>query len=145
MLTKMWTGSLLFLLFASLVALAVAVAYEKDFHPLRDFAARFRRLPFGKQLAVIVFVCAMWAYASIKPGNGGGGDGGGGTNNVPQMVPGPGNLDPMSLPGGGLQGLQGQAHLNPELHPINQPVGGEASLNLVSFEPITSTNTTRTL
>ena len=59
MLTKMWTGSLLFLLFASLVALAVAVACEKDFHPLRDFAARFRRLPFGKQLAVIVFVCAM--------------------------------------------------------------------------------------
>ena len=149
MLTKMWTGSLLFLLFASLVALAVAVAYEKDFHPLRDFAARFRRLPFGKQLAVIVFVCAMWAYASIKPGdgggNGGGGDGGGGTNNVPQMVPGPGNLDPMSLPGGGLQGLQGQAHLNPELHPVNQPVGGGATFNLVGFEPITSTNTTRTL
>ena len=140
---------MLFLLFASLVALAVAVAYEKDFHPLRDFAARFRRLPFGKRLAVIVFVCAMWAYASTKPGdgggNGGGGDGGGGTNNVPQMVPGPGNLDPMSLPGGGLQGLQGQAHLNPELHPVNQPVGGGATFNLVGFEPITSTNTTRTL
>ncbi len=150
MLTKIWTGFWLVLLAASLVALVVAVANEKNFHPLRDCLARFRRLPLGKQLAVLVFVCTMWAYASIKPGDGGGNGGGGGdggTNNVPQMVPGlgVGNLQPMNLSGGKTQGLQGQAQFNPDLHPANQSLGGGATLNLTGFEPITSTNTTHTI
>ena len=144
MLTKIWTGFWLVLLAASLVALVVAFANEKNFHPLRDCLARFRRLPFGKQLAVLVFVCTMWAYASIKPGDGGGNGGGGGdggTNNVPQMVPGPGvgNLQPMNLPGGGvsltgftgLTGFVGEGNL---VNPVN-PVQ----------DPITSTNTTHTI
>ena len=151
MLTKIWTGFWLILLAISLVALVVAVAHEKNFHPLRDCFGRFRRLPFGKQLAVLVFVGTMWAYASIKPGdgggNGGGGGGDGGTNNVPQMVPGPGvgNLQPMNLLGGVAQGLQGQAQFNQTLQPVNQTLGGRATLNLSGFEPITSTNTTRAI
>ena len=169
MLTKIRTGFWLILLAISLVALVVAVAHEKNFHPLRDCLERVRRLPLWKQLMVIVFVGTMWAYASIKPGDGGGnGDGGhsggdGGTNNVPQMVPGPGvgNLQPMNLPGGVAQGLQGQAQFNQTLQPVNQPLGISpersehceamslegcgATLNLSGFEPITSTNTTRTI
>ena len=152
MLTKIWTGFWLILLAISLVALVVAVAHEKNFHPLRDCFGRFRRLPFGKQLMVIVFVGTMWAYASIKSGDGGGngdgGDGGGdgGTNNI-QMVIGPGGvLQPMSLPGTVTnnlrQGLQGGI-----LPPQGGLLGDPAPVTdqWSDFTPITSTNTTRTI
>lgn len=48
-------------------------------------------------------------------------------------------------PGGEIQGLQGQAQFNPDLHPVNQPLGGGATLNLSGCEPISSTNTTSML
>ena len=150
MLMKIWTGTLLFLLFASFVALIVAVAHEKDIHPFRDVVRLFKGQSWVGRILLGVFALGMWVYASVKPGDGGGSGGGGGdggTNSVPQMVPGPGvgNLQPMNLPGGEIQGLQGQAQFNPDLHPVNQPLGGGATLNLSGFEPITSTNTTRTI
>ena len=75
--TEIWTCFGLILLAASLVAYVIAAAHEKRFHPLRGALERFGRLPLGKQLVVVVFVCAMWAYASVKPGDGGVGGGGG--------------------------------------------------------------------
>ncbi len=152
MLTKIWTGSLLFLAWLAFCAWLVLVCREKNIHPLRDFGRFFKKQSNVGRVLFGTFFIAMWIYASVKPGDGGGnggGDGGGdgGTNNVPQMVPGPGvgNLQPMKLPGGEIQGLQGQAQFNPDLHPANQPLGGGANLNLSGFEPITSTNTTRTI
>ena len=150
MLTKIWTGFWLVLLAASLVALMVAVAHEKDIHPFRDVVRLFKGQSWVGRILLGVFAFGMWVYASVKPGDGGGSGGGGGdggTNNVPQMVPGPGvgNLQPMNLPGGEIQGLQGQAQFNPDLHPANHPLGGGETLSLSGFEPITSTNTTHTI
>jgi RHS repeat-associated protein len=150
MLTKIWTGSLLFLAWLAFCAWLVLVCREKNIHPLRDFGRFFKKQSNVGRVLFGTFFIAMWIYASVKPGDGGGNGGGGGdggTNNVPQMVPGPGvgNLQPMNLPGGVAQGLQGQAQFNPTLQPVNQPLGGGATLNLSGFEPITSTNTTRTI
>ena len=150
MLTKIWTGSLLFLAWLAFCAWLVLVCREKNIHPLRDFGRFFKKQSNVGRVLFGTFFIAMWIYASVKPGDGGGNGGGGGdggTNNVPQMVPGPGvgNLQPMNLPGGVAQGLQGQTQFNPTLQPVNQPLGGGATLNLSGFEPITSTNTTRTI
>ena len=151
MLMKIWTTTLLFLAWLSFCAWLVLVCHEKNIHPLRDFCAFFKKQSKVGRVLLGTFFIALWVIASTKPGGGnGGGDGGGGdggTNNVPQMVPGPGvgNLQPMNLPGGEIQGLQGQAQFNPDLHPVNQPLGGGATLNLSGFEPITSTNTTHTI
>ena len=150
MLTKIWTGSLLFLAWLAFCAWLVLVCREKNIHPLRDFGRFFKKQSNVGRVLLGTFFIAMWIYASVKPGDGGGNGGGGGdggTNNVPQMVPGPGvgNLQPMNLPGGEIQGLQGQAQFNPDLHPANQPLGGGATLNLTGFEPITSTNATHTI
>ena len=148
---KIWTTTLLFLAWLSFCAWLVLVCHEKNIHPLRDFCAFFKKQSKVGRVLLGTFFIALWVIASTKPGGGsGGGDGGGGdggTNNVPQMVPGPGvgNLQPMNLPGGEIQGLQGQAQFNPDLHRVNQPLGGGATLNLSGFEPITSTNTTHTI
>ena len=149
MLTKIWTGFWLVLLAASLVAFAVAVAHEKDIHPLRDVVRLFKGQSWVGRILLGVFAFGMWVYASVKPGDGGGngGDGGdGGTNNI-QMVIGPGSgLQPMNLPGTVTnnlqQGLQGG---------IQPPQGGllgdpaPVTDQWSDFTPITSTNTTRTL
>ena len=142
MLTKIWTGSLLFLAWIAFCAWLVLVCHEKDIHPLRDFAKVFKGHSRAGRVLLGTFFIVLFIYGSIKPG-----DGGGGTNNVPQMVPGPGvgNLQPMNLPGGVAQGLQGQTQSNPTLQPVNQPLGGGVTLSLSGFEPITSTNTTRTI
>ncbi|MBQ3749651.1 MAG: hypothetical protein II863_19755, partial [Kiritimatiellae bacterium] len=152
MLTKIWTGSLLFLAWLAFCAWLVLVCREKNIHPLRDFGRFFKKQSNVGRVLLGTFFIAMWIYASVKPGDGGGNGGGsgggdGGTNNVPQMVPGPGggNLQPMSLPGVGLQGVQGLAQLNPTLQPVNLPLGGMETLGLSNFEPITSTNTTHTI
>ena len=150
MLTKIWTTTLVFLAWLFFCAWLVLVCREKNIHPLRDFGRFFKKQSNVGRVLFGTFFIAMWIYASVKPGDGGGNGGGGGdggTNNVPQMVPGPGagNLQPMNLPGGVAQGLQGQTQFNPTLQPVNQPLGGGATLNLSGFEPITSTNTTRTI
>lgn len=166
MLTKIWTGSLLFLAWLAFCAWLVLVCREKNIHPLRDFGRFFKKQSNVGRVLFGTFFIAMWIYASVKPGEGGGNGGGGGdggTNNVPQMVPGPGvgNLQPMKLPGGVAQGLQGQPQFNPTLQPVNQPLGISpersehceamslegcgATFNLFGFEPMTSTNTTRTI
>ena len=150
MLTKIWTGSLLFLAWLAFCAWLVLVCREKNIHPLRDFVRFFKKQSNVGRVLFGTFFIAMWIYASVKPSEGGGNGGGGGdggTNNVPQMVPGPGvgNLQQMKLPGGVSQCLLGQPQFNPTLLPVNQPLGGGATLNLSGFEPITSTNTTRTI
>ena len=91
MLMKIWIGTLLFLLFASFVALMVAVAHEKDIHPFRDVVRLFKGQSWVGRILLGVFAFGMWVYASVKPGDGGGNGGGGdgGTNNI-QMVIGPG-------------------------------------------------------
>ena len=144
MLTKIWTGFWLVLLAASLVALVVAVANEKNFHPLRDCLGKFRRLPLGKQLAVLVFVCTMWAYASIKPGDGGGnggGGGGGGANNVEKVesvkCKMENDVSHDTITSFALYGSQSNSSQQSTLH--------FTPYTLHSLLPITSTNTTRTI
>ncbi len=150
MLAKIWTGSLLFLAWIAFCAWLIIVCREKDVHPIRDFLGFFKDQSTVGRVLFGAFFIVMFLYGSIKHGDGGGSGGGGGdggTNDVPQMVPGPGvgNLQPMNLPGGAAQGLQGQTQFNPTLQPVNQPLGSETTLNLSGFEPITSTNTTHTL
>ena len=152
MLMKIWTGSLLFLAWLSFCAWLVLVCREKNVHPLRDFCAFFKKQSKVGRVLLGTFFIALWVIASTKPGGGsGGGDGGGGdggTNNVPQMVPGPGvgNLQPMNLPGGDAgsltQGFQGG------LQPLSEGEVGDpspATDQWTDFAPITSPNTTRTL
>ena len=148
MLTKIWTGSLLFLAWLAFCAWLVLVCREKNIHPLRDFGRFFKKQSNVGRVLFGTFFIAMWIYASVKPGDGGGnggGDGGGdgGTNNVPQMVCPPGGSTQVSLPGGMLQqaGLGGQ---HTGIQPA-QPLNGGAALNLSGYAPITSTNTLRTI
>ena len=136
MLMKIWTTAIVLSAATSLVAWVCVAAHARGVHPLRAMARFAQKLSLAGVVVFGLMAAPLYRAGSTKIG--------GGTNNVPQMMPGPGNLDPMPLPGGGLQGLQGQAHLNPEQHPINQPIGG-VNLNLSGFETITSTNTTRAL
>ena len=133
MLTKIWTTAIVLSAAASLVAWVCVAAHARGIRPLRAIARFAQKLSLAGVVVFGLMAAPLYRAGSTKVG--------GGTNNVPQMVPGPGNLDPMSLPGGELQGLHGQTQLNPELHPVNQP----AALNLFGFEPITSTNTTHTI
>ena len=149
MLMKIWTGSLLFLAWLSFCAWLVLVCREKNVHPLRDFAAFFKKQTTVGRILFGTFFLIMWVYASVKPGDGcgnGGGDGGGdgGTNNVPQMVGPPGGSSQMSLPGGALQQQAGLIGQHVGLQPV-QPMNGGATLNLSGLNPITSTNTLRTI
>lgn len=149
MLMKIWTGSLLFLAWLSFCAWLVLVCREKNVHPLRDFAAFFKKQTTVGRILFGTFFLIMWVYASVKPGDGGGnggGDGGGdgGTNNVPQMVGPPGGSSQMSLPGGTLQPQAGLIGQHAGLQPV-QPLTGGATLNLSGLNPITSTNTLRTI
>lgn len=146
MLTKIWTGTLLFLAWLSFCAWLVLVCREKNVHPLRDFALFFKKQTKAGRIIFGTFFIAMWIFASVKPGGdgNGGGDGGGdgGTNNVPQMVCPPGGSTQMSLPGGMLQQQTGLVGQHSGLQPV-QPLNGGATLNLSGFTPITSTNTLR--
>ena len=149
MLMKIWTGSLLFLAWLSFCAWLVLVCREKNVHPLRDFAAFFKKQTTVGRILFGTFFLIMWVYASVKPGDGGGnggGDGGGdgGTNNVPQMVGPPGGSSQMSLPGGTLQQQAGLIGQHAGLQPV-QPLNGGTTLNLSGLNPITSTNTLRTI
>ena len=149
MLMKIWTGSLLFLAWLSFCAWLVLVCREKNVHPLRDFAMFFKKQTTIGRVLFGTFFLIMWVYASVKPGDGGGnggGDGGGngGTNNVPQMVCPPGGSSQMSLPGGALQQQAGLIGQHAGLQPV-QPLNGGATLNLSGLNPITSTNTLRTI
>ena len=147
MLTKIWTGTLLFLAWLSFCAWLVLVCREKNVHPLRDVAMFFKKQTKAGRIIFGTFFIAMWIFASVKPGDGdgnGGGDGGGdgGTNNVPQMVCPPGGSTQMSLTGGMLQQQTGLVGQHSGLQPV-QPLNGGATLNLSGFTPITSTNTLR--
>ena len=80
MLTKIWTGTLLFLAWLSFCAWLVLVCREKNVHPLRDFAMFFKKQTKAGRIIFGTFFIAMWIFASVKPGDGdgnGGGDGGG--------------------------------------------------------------------
>jgi len=148
MLMKIWTGSLLFLAWLSFCAWLVLVCREKNVHPLRDFALFFKKQTKAGRIIFGTFFIAMWIFASVKPGGdgNGGGDGGGdgGTNNVPQMVGPPGGSSQMSLPGGTLQPQAGLIGKHAGLQPV-QPLTGGTTLNLSGLNPITSTNTLRTI
>ncbi|MBE6383884.1 MAG: hypothetical protein E7049_12855, partial [Lentisphaerae bacterium] len=148
MLTKIWTGTLLFFAWLSFCAWLVLVCREKNVHPLRDFAMFFKKQTKAGRIIFGTFFIAMWIFASVKPGdgdgNGGGGGFDGGTNNVPQMVCPPGGSLQMSLPGGALQQQAGLVEQHAGLQPV-QPLNGGATLNLSGLNPITSTNTLRTI
>ena len=92
MLTKIWTGTLLFLAWLSFCAWLVLVCREKNVHPLRDFAAFFKKQTTVGRILFGTFFLIIWVYASVKPegeGNGEQGTGnGGGTNSVQQMAAG---------------------------------------------------------
>ena len=144
MLMKIWTGSLLFLAWMFFCAWLVLVCREKNVHPLRDFAMFFKKQTKAGRIIFGSLFIALWVFASVKPGDGGGnggGNGGGSTNNVPQMVMPPAGLSQMLLPGGALQqqaGIIGQ-------HTGLQSLNGGAMLNFSGINPITSTNTLRTI
>lgn len=149
MLMKIWTWSLVFLAWLSFCAWLVLVCREKNVHPLRDFAMFFKKQTTVGRILFGTFFLIMWVYASVKPGDGGGNGGGngggdGGTNNVPQMVGPPGGSSQMSLPGGALQQQAGLIGQHVGLQPV-QPMNGGATLNLSGLNPITSTNTLRTI
>ena len=78
MLTKIWTGSLLFLAWLAFCAWLVLVCREKNIHPLRDFGRFFKKQSNVGRVLFGTFFIAMWIYASVKPGDGGGNGGGGG-------------------------------------------------------------------
>ncbi len=144
MISKIWTGALLFLVWIFFCAWLVLVCREKDVHPLRDFAMFFKKQTTIGRVLFGTFFLIMWAYASVKPGDGGGNGGGngggdGGTNNVPQMVCPPGGSSQMSLPGGTLRQQVGLIVQHTGL------MNGVATINLSGLNPITSTNTTRTI
>ena len=149
MLMKIWTWSLVFLAWLSFCAWLVLVCHEKNVHPLRDFAMFFKKQTTVGRILFGTFFLIMWVYASVKPGDGGGNGGGngggdGGTNNVPQMVGPPGGSSPMSLPGVALQQQAGLIGQPAGLQPV-QPLNGGETLNLSGLNPITSTNTLRTI
>jgi hypothetical protein len=147
MISKIWTGALLFLAWIFFCAWLVLVCREKDVHPLRDFAMFFKKQTAIGRVLFGTFFIIMWVYASVKPGGEGNGEqgtgNGGGTNNVSLMIYPPGGSSQMSLPGGALQqiGLIGQ---HTGLQPV-QSMNGGATINLSGLNPITSTNTTRTI
>ena len=144
MLSKIWTGSLLFLAWMFFCAWLVLVCREKDVHPLRDFATFFKKQTKAGRIIFGSLFIALWVFASVKPGGGGGdggGNGGGGTNNVPQMVMPPAGLSQMTLPGGT---LQQQARVGIQ-HTGLQPLNSGTTPDLSEIDVITSTNTTRTI
>ena len=166
MLTKIWTGALLFLAWLSFCAWLVLVCREKNVHPLRDFALFFKKQTKAGHIIFGSFFIAMWVIASTKPGNGGGnggGDGGGGGTNNIQMVVGPGisperseHCEAMSIEGCGLQPLdspgavtnsQEQGLQGGIVPPQGGLVGDPAPVadQWSNFAPITSTNTERTI
>ena len=67
MISRIWTGSLLLLLCVAIVAFLHACMYEREFHPYRAFWRKFRKLPWWKQLAAVISVGFLWAYAGEKP------------------------------------------------------------------------------
>ena len=107
MLTKIWTGSLLFLAWLAFCAWLVLVCREKNIHPLRDFGRFFKKQSNVGRVLFGTFFIAMWIYASVKPGD-----------ISPERSE---HCEAMSLEGCG------------------------ATFNLSGFEPMTSTNTTRTI
>ena len=150
MLTRIWTGSLLLGLCASLVALVVVCMREKGVCPFRDAWSRLGRQPWGRRIAIAAFVLSLWVYASVKPGdgggNGGGDGGGGGTNNV-QMVIGPGGGLPQAGSPGAVTNTLGHGVIG-EIRPMAGGVLGDPAPVVdewSDFTPISSTNTTRTL
>ena len=75
MLTKIWTGSLIFLAWLAFCAWLVLVCHEKSIHPLRDFAKAFKgHSKAGRVLSGALFI-VLFIYGSVKPGNGNGGGG----------------------------------------------------------------------
>ena len=78
MLTKIWTGTLLFLAWLSFCAWLVLICREKNVHPLRDFAMFFKKQTKAGRIFFGTFFIAMWIFASVKPGDGDGNSGGGG-------------------------------------------------------------------
>ena len=159
MLMKIWTGALLFLAWMFFCAWLVLVCREKNVRPLRDFAMFFKKQTKSGRVIFGSLFIALWVFASVKPGDGGDG---GGTNNVPQMVVGPGTSPERSEPrqrsseGCGLQPL-----VSPGAVTNSQQQGFQGGIQLpqggllgdpapvtdqwTDFTPITSTNTTRTL
>ena len=66
MLTKIWTGTLLFFAWMLFCAWLVLVCREKNVHPLRDFARFFKKqTKAGRIIFGTVFI-AMWIFASVK-------------------------------------------------------------------------------
>ena len=59
MLTKIWTGTLLFLAWLSFCAWLVLVCREKNVHPLRDFAMFFKKQTKAGRIIFGTFSIAM--------------------------------------------------------------------------------------
>ena len=95
MLTKIWTTVIILSAAASLVAWVCVAAHARGIRPLRAIARFAQKLSLAGVVVFALMAAPLYRAGSTKVG--------GGTNNVPQMVPGPGvgNLQPMSPPGGG--------------------------------------------
>ena len=66
MLTKIWTGTLLFFAWMLFCAWLVLVCREKNVHPLRDFARFFKKQTKAGRIIFGTFFIAMWIFASVK-------------------------------------------------------------------------------
>ena len=138
MLTKIWTTAIVLSAAASLVAWVCVAAHARGIRPLRAIARFAQKLSLAGVVVFALMAAPLYRAGSTKVG--------GGTNNVPQMVPGPGvgNLQPMSPPGGGNVAnveMLPMTNINSQLGNGNIGTGN----NFTMATLITSTNTTRTL
>ena len=138
MLTKIWTTVIILSAAASLVAWVCVAAHARGIRPLRAIARFAQKLSLAGVVVFALMAAPLYRAGSTKVG--------GGTNNVPQMVPGPGvgNLQPMSPPGGGNVAnveMLPMTNINSQLGNGNIGTGN----NFTMATLITSTNTTRTL
>ena len=122
MLTRIWTTAIVLSAAASLVAWACVAAHARGIRPLRAMARFAQKLSLAGVIVFGLMAAPLYRAGSAKVG--------GGTNNVPQMVPGPGG-------GGPLTGFTGSTRAVGAGNLVN-PLGSVLC-------PITSTNTTRTL
>lgn len=135
-LSRWWTGFLLLLTAAAVIAWLCAWLHEHGIRPCESLKKAAKTTSLGGLAALALWAAPLIQYGSTKGGNGG-------TNNVPQQVAKPiDGLLPMEQPGvtDNLESRQGQ--LTDGLSEAAQTQSGLSANDIVI---ISSTNTTRTL
>ena len=85
----------------AMLAMVVSVCNDHNFHPGRDLFNRFRKLPLGARVFVVMFAAVFIVYGSTKMDTSPSGEGeSGGTNAPPDVVTGGGTNTPPDLVSG---------------------------------------------